>query len=73
ALGGDGTVVVDVTEPTTVLAQAPALTPSVGATPTIAASGQYDDDQYDDDQYEDDEHDEYEDEDHEYEGADDDD
>jgi hypothetical protein len=78
ALGGDGTVVVDVTEPTTVLAQAPALTPSVGATPTTAASGQYDDDQYEDedhDEYESEseDHDEYEDEDHEYEGADDDD
>jgi hypothetical protein len=80
ALGDDGTVVVDVTEPTTVLAQAPALTPGAGANPTTAASGQYDDDEYEDhDEYEDDEHEyeddehEYESEDHEYEGADDDD
>jgi hypothetical protein len=83
ALGDDGALAVDVTEPTTVLA--PALTPSAGATPTTAASSQYDDDQYesedddqyeseDDDQYESEDDDQYEDEEHdEYEGADDDD
>jgi hypothetical protein len=68
SLGADGTVVVDVTEPSTVIAQAPAAaaTPSpVGASPTTSSG--YDDDD-DDDEYEE----EYEDE-HEYEGADDDD
>ncbi|HUV19568.1 MAG TPA: hypothetical protein VMW33_13885 [Ilumatobacteraceae bacterium] len=86
SLGADGIVVVDVTEPSTVFAQAPAAGATqnpVGASPT---SGGYDDDhdddehdeydEYDeyDDEYEDDDHDEYEyEDDHEYEGADDDD
>jgi hypothetical protein len=68
SLGADGTVVVDVTEPSTVFAQAP--------TPALAPSAAtQDDDGYDDDEYDDDEHDddEYEDDEHEYEGADDDD
>jgi hypothetical protein len=71
SLGDDGAVVVDVTEPTTVVAEASVAgaTPSpVGASPT--ASSGYDDDDHD--EYDDDDDDEDEDE-HEYEGADDDD
>jgi hypothetical protein len=65
SLGDDGVVLVDVTEPSTVFAQAPAPAATqipVGASPTTGSGH---------DEYEDD-HDEYED-DHEYEGADDDD
>jgi hypothetical protein len=69
SLGDDGLVVVDVTEPTTVVAATPAApsAPSV-ATPTTApkAGSTYDDDDHDDDDH-------YEDDDREYEGADDDD
>ena len=79
SLGADGIVVVDVTEPSTVIARAPsagATQSPAGATPT-AGSGDddHDDhDEYEDDEYEDDDHDEYEyEDDHEYEGADDDD
>jgi hypothetical protein len=81
SLGADGTVVVDVTEPSTVIAQAPAVGATqspVGASPATASG--YDDDGYDDDDDHDDEYDDDEDEDdhddeddHEYEGADDDD
>jgi hypothetical protein len=77
SLGADGTVVVDVTEPSTVIAQAPAVGATqspVGASPATASG--YDDDGYDDDddhddEYDDDDHDDEDD--HEYEGADDDD
>jgi hypothetical protein len=87
SLGGDGTVVVDVTEPSTVFAQAPAAGATqspVGASPTTSSGydddhgdDEYDDhgdDEYDDDD-DDDEYDEYDDPDDEdeYEGADDDD
>ena len=79
SLGVDGTVVVDVTEPSTVFAQAPAAGATqnpVGASPTTSSGYNDDDDEYD--EYDDeDEYDEYDDEDeddeHEYEGADDDD
>ncbi len=76
SLGADGSVAVDVTEPSTVIAQAPATGATqspVGASPTTtaAATTTYDDD-HDDDEYDDDEYDDDEDE-HEYEGADDDD
>ena len=70
SLGGDGAIVVDVTEPSTALAQAPAAgttQSAVGASPAASIGG--DDGEYDDDhEYEY----EYDDE-HEYEGADDDD
>ncbi len=69
SLGADGALVVDVTEPTTVLAETPAPTQSAG-TPSVA-TGQYDDD-HDDDRYESEDHDDHDDHD-EYEGADDDD
>jgi hypothetical protein len=83
SLGGDGVVLVDVTEPSTVIGQAPAAgatqSPAV-ATPTTgsgdddhdAYEDEYDDAYEDDDDEYDDDDDEYED-DHEYEGADDDD
>ena len=82
ALADDGSVVVDVTEPTTVIGAAPIdtsapIAPSAAPTPTAATySDEYDDDhdeyEYEDDDHED--HDEYEYEDHdEHEGADDDD
>ncbi len=86
SLGEDGAVVVDVTEPSTIFAQAPAAGATqspVGASPTNGGyDDDHDDDEYDDDdddEYEDDDHDddddhdEDEDDDHEYEGADDDD
>jgi hypothetical protein len=66
SLGADGTVMVDVTEPSTVIAPAPAVGATqnpVGASPTTS-SGDDDHREYDDDKHEDD---------HEYEGADDDD
>jgi hypothetical protein len=75
ALADDGSVVVDVTEPTTVVAPAPLganAQSNAGATPvptTAYYDDHYDDDHYDDDHEDDDDH--YED-DH-YEGADDDD
>jgi hypothetical protein len=75
SLGDDGTVVVDVTEPTTVVAEATAAgaTPSpVGASPTTSSG--YDDDDHDEYDDDDDDHDDDDDDDeHEYEGADDDD
>ena len=80
SLGADGIVVVDVTEPSTVFAQAPAAgaTQSPVGASTTTSSGyddDHDDDEHDeydeyDDEYEDDE---YDDDEHEYEGADDDD
>ena len=88
SLGTDGTVVVDVTEPSTVFAQAPAAGATqspVSPSPTTSISGGYDDDDHDHDEYDGDEDDEYDDDDeyedeeyddddeHEYEGADDDD
>ncbi len=78
SLADDGTVAVDVTEPTTVVAgPAAGGSNAVGATPT---TGTYDDDhdEYEhEDDHDEDDHDEHEDEDEddhdEYEGADDDD
>jgi hypothetical protein len=78
-LADDGSVVVDVTEPTTVIAATPASTgaastPGAAPTPTTAT---YSDDDDDHDEYEeygdDDDHDEYDDDHDEHEGADDDD
>ncbi len=73
SIGDDGLVVVDVTEPTTIVAT-PA-TPT--ATPTTAptAGDRYEDDDDDDDDHDDDDHDddEHDEDEHEYEGADDDD
>jgi hypothetical protein len=88
ALGDDGSVVVDVTEPTTVVGAAPAAAPATTAPQDAAGSTSardtYDDDHddeydHDDDEYDDDDRDdEYEDDEHdehdeEHEGADDDD
>ena len=64
SVGDDGLVLVDVTEPTTVIAPTPATPTTPAATSSTARR--------DDDSYEDDDH-EYEHDDHEYEGADDDD
>jgi hypothetical protein len=78
AVGDDGAVVVDVTEPTTVLADNPGSVPApslVGPAPTFDDDDHEDDDEYDDHEYDDDDDDDHEeDDDHdEYEGADDDD
>lgn len=73
ALADDGAVVVDVTEPSTVLAGSAGSTgaqSTAGATPTTTAT--YSDDDSDDDHYEDD-HDEDDDRYEDHEGADDDD
>jgi hypothetical protein len=62
ALGDDGSVIVDVTEPTTVVAATPGGATAAGSTSSASSSSQYDDD-----------HDDHEYDSHEYEGADDDD
>ena len=81
ALADDGSVVVDVTEPTTVIGAAPidnSTQIAAGATP-VPTTAYYDDDHYDDDDYDDDDYDDdddHDDDDHdddEHEGADDDD
>jgi hypothetical protein len=77
-LADDGSVVVDVTEPTTVIAATPsstgaASTPGAAPTPTTATYSDDDDhDEYEEHGDDDDDHDEYDDDD-EHEGADDDD
>lgn len=67
SLGDDGLVVVDVTEPTTVVAATPVAPAATSATPVpTTVSGDHDDDDHD-------AGDDHDDDDHEYEGADDDD
>ncbi len=77
SIGDDGRVIVDVTEPTTIVAATPAA-PTATPSAAPATGDRYEDDEYeDDDRYEDDEYedhdDDHEDDEHEYEGADDDD
>jgi hypothetical protein len=86
-LGNDGAVLVDVTEPTTVVGATPAAAPAASASQDAAGSmpttdtydDDHDDDDHDDDDHDDDDHDDDEDEEHddddhdEHEGADDDD
>ena len=76
SLGDDGVVVVDVTEPTTVVGPPAAATAPQTVSTTPPATATYDDDRYEDDhdeEDEDDDHDDDEYDDDEYEGADDDD